>query len=72
MTIGDITKPRCIKASDKTFHKLKVISVITENSYDKVLNDLLSIEMNRLNIEIKTPNDNEFFGNTHATNTQKN
>ena len=48
----DIIKPRCIRASLETFHRLKVISVVTKKTQDQVLSLLLSEEMQRLNINL--------------------
>jgi len=48
----DIMKPRCIRAHESTFHRLKVISAVTKKTQDQVLSLLLTEEMQRLNINL--------------------
>jgi len=43
------TKPRSIRASEETFHNLKIVGAITEQSQEQVLSSLLVDALNKLN-----------------------
>jgi len=51
MKLEDI-KPRSLRASNETFHQLKIVAVHTKKTQNQVLKQLLETELERLNIKL--------------------